>query len=149
MWQTKSRIVLIWGYILEKVIEVMLETIFIEIPLVKLLSWLWARLRKGTHVRRYIFTMFGESILLSIFGYLLRDVLGISSRMILGKEIPEICPGDLTEEREALIRGFLKLHKRYHELKRVELCAVCGGITAIREYLERYVKDETLYPPFK
>lgn len=104
----------------------------------KFLDFLWAkgkariRFEGKTHFGRYLFVMFGENVLMFMFGWLLD-----SSKST-----------DSSESRE-LFRRFLRLHKRYHQFKGDRLCCVCYNVIFFRSFLEKYVSDSRLYPPFK
>lgn len=104
----------------------------------KILDFLWkkARLRlriEGkTHIGRYLFVMFGETILQFMFGWLLGA--------------PE--NADISEYQES-IKRFLRLHRRHHQFVGNKPCSLCYVIAYYSTPLRKFVVDPKLYPPFK
>jgi hypothetical protein len=99
----------------------------------KLLDFFWERNRaklrfKGdTHFKRYLFVMFGEQLLMFMFGWLLGT--------------PE--DTEASEFQES-VKGFAKLHRRYHEFIGNKRCAACYGIYWNYFLFERIVSNRGL-----
>jgi hypothetical protein len=103
----------------------------------KILDFLWEKskaklkLEGRTRIRHRILVMFGVDILMIMFNLLLY--------------IPR---KEGVSEYQDLLRTFLRLHVRYHQLVGNQLCCVCVNIGLFKPYFKHYVSERKLYPPF-
>jgi hypothetical protein len=96
----------------------------------KLLDFIWERnktrlrLEGKTHFSRYLFAMFGDELLLFLFGWLLGTPENV----------------EMSEFQESVQR-FARLHKKYHQLVGSKPCSVCYSIYWNRMLFERMVSN--------
>jgi hypothetical protein len=111
---------------------------FVLLLVGKLLNFLWKRAKAKVrfegqvHFTRRVFVMFGVPYLSFMFGSLMR--------------ISE--PKD-AQEYSDLLKRFLRLHVRYHQLTGRRTCNVCFLVAHYRGHFQKYVLESKLYPPFK
>jgi len=107
---------------------------YFELGWKKVLDFLWEkakvriRLEGRTHFGRYLFVMFGDQILLFMYGWLLSSFAKARSK-----------PQYMSECQELLVR-FQRLHIRYHQFIGRKPCRVCYAIILLDKYLKEYAK---------
>jgi hypothetical protein len=97
----------------EKVLDFLLKKIRLKITL-----------EGKSHFKRYLFVMFGNQLLMFIFGWLLGSPKDTES----------------SEFGESVDR-FLKLHRRYHQFAGRRPCSACYAIYWNRLLFEKFVPD--------
>lgn len=73
-------------------------------------------------------------------------IFGVDLLMLLFDGLAHVPQGDEELEYRDLLRRFLKLHKRYHQLAGNDVCCVCLNIGLFQSHFMRYVPDSKLYP---
>lgn len=103
----------------------------------RILDFLWEKtvgklkFEGQTRIRNRIFVMFGVDILMFLFNW----------HLYTPRE------EDVSEYRD-LLRRFLRIHQRYHQLAGNQLCCVCLNVGLFQFHFRNYVSEPNLYPPF-
>jgi hypothetical protein len=103
----------------------------------RILDFLWERTKEKLkfegqiRFRHRIFVMFGVDFLMIMFNLLIY--------------VPE---EKHASDYQDLLRRFLRLHSRYHQLAGNEACCICLNVNLVKSHFQKYVPDPKLYPPF-